>query len=111
MAHLGKCRHEALEYGTELLRVEATEQSAERIVAGQTALKPQEAAQERLLGLGIQCHVDRRLPATQDRAKGNDQQLVEVVPAGIAGTGVGQIGEAGNEAFQCGLLGMANPQG
>ena len=80
-------------------------------MTGQTALKSQEAAPEWRFGPGLQCHTHSRLPAAQDRAQGDYHKLVEVVPKCIAGTGVSQVGETGDEAFRWDLLGMANPQG
>ncbi len=70
------------------LRLEAAEQPAERIVARDTVLELEEAAQERLFRLREQCHVHRALPATQYRAQGNHQNLMEVVQTGIAGSPV-----------------------
>ena len=59
----GKRRHEPLEGGAELVRVQQTEQPAERIVARQAFLELEEAAQKRLLRRREQCHVDRTLAA------------------------------------------------
>lgn len=46
-------------------------------------LQREEATQERLLRPGEQGHIDGALPAAQHCAQGHDQQLVEVVSAGV----------------------------
>jgi hypothetical protein len=100
---LGKRCDEPLEGSAELSGVEQAEQSAERIVAGQAVLELQEAPQERLLRNRKCRHVRRTLTAAQDRAQGDDQQLVEVVQAGIAGPRVLQSLKAGDKLVQHGL--------
>jgi hypothetical protein len=64
---LGKSCHEPLKCSAELRRIEQPEQPAERVVAGQAILKPEKAAQERLLRFREQRHVHRALATTQDR--------------------------------------------
>jgi hypothetical protein len=100
---LGKSCHEPLEGSAELLRVEQAEQAAERIMAGQTVLELEDAAQEWLLRNRECCHVRRTLTAAQDRAQGNHQQFVKVVQAGIAGPRVLKSRKAGDKLVQQGL--------
>ena len=64
----GKPGHEALEGSAELLWVRGPEQPAEGVVAGQAVGEIEENAQEFLLCLREQGHVDRRLPAAQHGA-------------------------------------------
>jgi hypothetical protein len=63
-------------------------------VAGQAVLQPEEAAQEWLLRPGKQRHVDRTLPATQNCAQGDDQQVMEVMQPGVPAAWVFQIRKA-----------------
>ena len=70
---LGKTRHEPLKRDAELCRVELAEQSAERVMAGQTIGQLEEAAQERLLRLRKQRHVPSPLATAQHRAQGDHQ--------------------------------------
>jgi hypothetical protein len=60
----GEFRHEDLEGGAELLRIEMAEQPAERVVVGQAIPQSQEAAQEWLFRLGEFRHIDHALAAT-----------------------------------------------
>jgi hypothetical protein len=99
----GELRHEALKRGPELLRIKPAKQPAEGVVAGQTIGKLEEAPQERLLGPGIQPHVDRTLSTTQRTAKGNHQHLVEVMQCGIPGSRVIQLLPARGKLIQSDL--------
>ena len=85
LASLGKHRREPLEGGTELHWIKQPEQPAEGIVAGQAVPQCEETTQEWLFRAGEQRHVHRPLPAAQNRAQGDQKQLVEVVQGGIAG--------------------------
>jgi hypothetical protein len=96
----GKRRHEPLERGTELCRVEQPEQPAERVMTGQAVLQTEELAQERFFRLGKFGHVRRVLPTAQDRAQGDHQQVVEIVQGGIAGSRVFETLPAGSNLFQ-----------
>ena len=100
---LGKRCHEPPERGTELHRIEQSEQPVERVVAGRTVLQLEETAQQRLLRPGKNRHVHRALPATQNRAQGNRQQFVEVVQAGIPAPPVLQIRKARGKLIQFGI--------
>ena len=78
-----KLLHEALEDGSEPIRVELTEQSAEGIVARQPVFQLQETAQESLLPRREQRHVDRALPSAQNRAERDHQELMKVVQSRV----------------------------
>jgi len=91
---------------TEPDRIEQPEQSAEGVVAGQTVLQLEKAAQEPFLGLRKSLHGNRTLTAAQHRAERNDQEFVEVVQPGIAGARVlqtlpGATHEAPHVLFSC----------
>jgi hypothetical protein len=105
LALLGKGHHEPLKRCAKLIRVQHPEKPAERIVAGDAALKLQEAAHESLLRLHPLGHVHRVLPATQNRAERDEQEFMEVVQCGIAGARVFQPLPARGELFQGGLPG------
>lgn len=45
-------------------------------------------------------HINRALPAAQDRAEGNYQQLLKIVTAGIAGSRIIHITPASNKLIQ-----------
>ena len=102
---LGEVRHELLKRSAKLGRIEKAEQTAEGIVAGRAMLELEKAAQERLFRRGEQCHVDRTLAAAQDRAKGDHQEVVEIVQTGIAGARILQFLPAGNKLIQGDLPG------
>ena len=60
-------------------------------MAGNAVLQPQELAQERLLGPPEQGHVRAILAPAQDRAQGDHQDLMQVMPSGIARAWILQI--------------------
>jgi len=99
-ASLGLLPHEAPERGAERLRIKLAEQAAERVVARHPVGQRQDAAQERLLGLRKQRHVHRTLPAAQHRAQRDEQKLVEVMQAGVAGPRVVQLVPARRKPIQ-----------
>src|ERR1022692_4470147 len=100
MTLLGKSRHEALKGRLELRRIELTEQPAEGVVAGHPIRKLEKAAQERLLGLREQRHVDRALTTAEHRAQSDHQQFMEIVQTGIAGSRVFQTLPASRKLVQ-----------
>src|SRR3954470_16041369 len=63
----GEPHHEALKAGAELVGIEQTKDTAERVVARRAMLQGQKTAQELFLVLGEFGHVHRALPATQNR--------------------------------------------
>ena len=63
-------------------------------------LKPEKPAQKRLFRLREQAHVDRALPATQNRAHGYRQNLMKVVQRRIASARVVQTLPAFDKAIQ-----------
>ena len=63
------------------------------LIAAGAPATAQELAQERLLGAVEQGHVGAVLPAAQDRAEGDQEDLQEQVALGVAGTRVLQLGE------------------
>ena len=83
LAGLGKPGHELLEARAELLRVEQTEQPAERVVAWRAVLKLEDAAQEPQLGAGKLRHVGAILPAGQHRTQRDHQHLQQIMPSGV----------------------------
>ena len=99
-AWLGEAGHEALKRRPELLRVEHAEKPAERVVAGHAILELEKPAQERLLRLREQAHVDRALPAAQNRAHRYRQDLMKVVQRGISSARVVQTVPPFDKAIQ-----------
>ena len=93
----GEPRHEALKAGAELVGIEQTKDTAERVVARRAMLQGQKTAQERFLVLGELGHVHRALPATQNRAQRNHQDFQQIVATGIAGARIFQPFKAGDE--------------
>jgi len=87
---LGKCRHEPLKRGTELLRIEQPEQAAESIVTGNAVPQREEAAKQGLLRPGEFRHIGRVPTARKHRTQANHQQIVQVMQSGIAGSRVFQ---------------------
>src|SRR3954453_7095030 len=96
----GEACHEPLKRRAEPVWIEQPEQSAEGVVAGQTVLQLEKAAQKCLFRFRESRHGNRALPAAQHRAKRDYQQLVEVMQAGIAGARVLQTLPAGDEPIQ-----------
>jgi hypothetical protein len=86
-----------------LLGVKQTEQTTEGVVTRQAVLELEKAAQERLLRRGEPRHVGRASPAAQDGAQRDEQQFVQVMQPGIAGSGVLQFFKAGDKLVQRGL--------
>jgi hypothetical protein len=84
LGRLGEARHEGDETSPELLRIQKPEHPAEGVVARNAPLQLQEAAQKALLGPAKLGHVHRRLPAAEDRAHRDHQDLQQIVPPGIA---------------------------
>jgi len=91
---------EAPERGAERLWVKLAEQAAERVVARRPVGEREDAAKKPLLGLREQRHVHRTLPAAQHRAQRDEQKLVEVVQARVAGPRVVQLVPAGRKLVQ-----------
>jgi hypothetical protein len=98
--YIGKTHHEALERGAGPRRIDKAEQTAESVVAGHAMLELEKAAQERCFRRGEQCRVHRALAAAQERAKGNHQEVMEVVQTGIAGSRVLQFLPTDDELIQ-----------
>ena len=69
-------------------------------MAGHAVLQLQEPAQKRFLGFRKQRHVDRALPATQDRAQRDHQKFMEIMQRGIAGSRVIQTLPTGGKLIQ-----------
>jgi hypothetical protein len=69
-------------------------------VAGHAIGEPEKAAQERLLRFRKQPHVDRALPAAQNRAQRYRQNLMKVVQRRIAGARVPQTVPAFDKSIQ-----------
>ena len=99
-ALLGEGGHEAPERDAERLRIKLAKQAAERVVARHPVGERQDAAQKWLLGLREQRHVHRTLPAAQHRAQRDEQKLVEVMQAGIAGPRIIQLVPARHKLVQ-----------
>ena len=103
-ALLGETSHEPLKRRPELLRIEHAEKPAERVMAGNAILKPEKPAQERLLRLREKAHVDRALPAAQNRAHGYRQNLMKVMQRRIASARVVQTVPAFDKADRQNIL-------
>jgi len=69
-------------------------------MAGQAILELEKPTQERLLRLRKQAHIHRALPAAQNRAQRDRQNLMKVVQRGIAGARVVQTVPAFDKAIQ-----------
>ena len=99
-ALLGETSHEPLKRRPELLRIEHAEKPAERVMAGNAILKPEKPAPERLLRLREKAHVDRALPAAQNRAHGYRENLMKVMQRRIASARLVQTVPAFDKAIQ-----------
>lgn len=92
-ADIRKPAHEALEAVAELLRIEPTEQAAERIIARQAVLQLEEAAQKRCLGNGEHRHMRRTLTAAEPGGQFSSSQ---------ARVAARKVGMDGSLCFPCG---------
>ena len=95
-----KLRHEALEHGSELIRLQSAKQPAESVVARQAVGEFEETTQVAFLRLRKQRHIDGALTAAQHRAKRDDQKLVEIMKSGVPAARVFQLFPTGRKLLQ-----------
>lgn len=89
---LGKRRSKLSKGLREGFRIEVAEDAAERIVAGNAVLQPQELPQQRFLGAAEQLHIGCAFRSAQHRSQ-RDNQDVEQLVQRIRRTRIGQAEE------------------
>jgi hypothetical protein len=81
------------------------EQTAECVVARKPILQLKKTAEIRFLRFGEFRHVHRTLASAQHRAQRDDQKLMEIMPTGIAASGIIQAVPTGGKLLQGNLAG------